>query len=133
MSEAQNLQTIRDIYAAFGRSDIPFILSKLTDDVRWITHIDPIVPWSGDFSGKTNIPRFFDAILETCEVTAFEPQEFIVEGDKVVSLGIYGAKVKATGKSTLPRWCFIWTFRQDGLVSGYEQFHEPSMADGFRA
>ena len=30
-----NLQTVQDIYAAFGRGDIPAILDELADDVRW--------------------------------------------------------------------------------------------------
>ncbi|WP_448543471.1 hypothetical protein [Roseiflexus sp.] len=31
---SDHLQTVRDIYAAFGRSDIPAILDCLADNVR---------------------------------------------------------------------------------------------------
>jgi uncharacterized protein len=59
------LKTIQDLYAAFGRGDVDFIVSKLADDVRWVSHFESIVPWSGDFSGKERIPKFFEAIFQS--------------------------------------------------------------------
>ena len=35
MSDQQNLQIVKDAYAAFGRRDIPTVLKALTDDVEW--------------------------------------------------------------------------------------------------
>lgn len=29
------IETVQQIYAAFGRGDVPFILSQLADDVEW--------------------------------------------------------------------------------------------------
>ena len=98
MSEQQNLKTIQAVYAAFGRSDVAFIVDQLTDDVRWVSHFDAIVPWSGDFSGKDRIPAFFDAIFQSVEVQAFEPTEWIAEGDSVVSLGEFGCRVAKIGQ-----------------------------------
>ena len=126
MTEKDNTARIVKIYEAFGRGDIPFILEQLTDDVRWFTHNGPKVPWSGDFSGKANVPRFFAAIANSGEVTAFTPKEFVAQGDTVVSLGEFGYKVAATGKSSLTRWVFIWKLRE-GRVVDYEQFHDPAL------
>jgi uncharacterized protein len=131
MNTQQNLQTIQDVYAAFSRGDIPFILDQLTEDVRWITHIESFVPWSGDFSGRGRVPQFFDAIFQTVEVKAFTPQEFVVEGDTVVSQGEFSCVVRATGKSAQTPWIFVWKFR-DGRICSYEQFHDPAIADAFR-
>jgi ketosteroid isomerase-like protein len=64
MSE-EPIETIREIYAAFSRADVPAIVAKLTDDVEWISHIDPIVPWAGDFSGKERVIKFFEAIFQS--------------------------------------------------------------------
>jgi ketosteroid isomerase-like protein len=58
--------------------------------------------------------------------------QFVAEGDTVVSLGEFGCKVRATGKSSLTRWAFIWKLR-DGKVYSYEQFHDPAIADAFRS
>src|SRR5262249_30020346 len=96
MSEQQNIQAIQAIYAAFNRVDIGYILDQLSDDVKWETHFDPVVPWGGDFSGRGNVSRFFEAIARSVDVNSFEPMEFIAQGNKVVSLGTFGCTVRAT-------------------------------------
>ena len=131
MNEQQNVQTIQEVYAAFGRGDVAFIVAKLTDDVRWVSHFDSVVPWSGDFSGKERIPDFFEAIFQAVDVEAFEPNEWIADGDAVVSLGEFGCRVRATGKRSRTRWVFIWKFR-DAKICSYEQFHDPALAAAFR-
>src|SRR4051794_13811041 len=115
MSTEQNVRVIEAIYEAFGRGDVPGILAHLTDDVEWITHLDPVVPWSGEYCGKGNVPRFFERVYTGCVVQSFEPLEYISQGDVVVSIGSFGAQSTATGKSALTRWVFIWRFR-DGKV-----------------
>ena len=93
--------------------------------------MDPIVPWSGDFSGKSRVPKFFEGIFNSVTVELFDPTEFIAQGDVVVSIGTFGCRVNATGKSSHTRWVFIWRFR-DGKVSSYEQFHDNKIAETFR-
>ena len=127
----QNVSTIKDIYAAFGRGDVAFIVGKLADDIRWVSHLEAIVPWSGDFSGTARVPMFFDAIFQAVDVEAFEPKEFIAEGETVVSLGEFACQVKKTGKKSRTRWAFVWKF-QGGKVSSYEQFGAPALAAAFR-
>ena len=131
MSEQQNIETVKEMYAAFGRGDIDAIVAKCTNDVEWITHLDPIVPWSGDHSGKDFVPAFFGAIFGSVDVTAFEPQEFVAQGDTVVSIGSFSCHARANDKDATTRWIFVWKFR-DGMVSSYEQFHDENLADAFR-
>ena len=131
MGEQQNIAQITKMYEAFGRGDVAFITDQLTDDVRWVSHFEPIVPWAGDFSGKAQVPRVFQAIGESVDVTAFNPKEFVAQGETVVSTGEFGVRVRATGKSALTPWVFIWKFR-DGKISSYEQFHDASIANAFR-
>lgn len=131
MSEQDNVARLVKIYEAFGRGDVPYIIDQLTDDVAWTTHFDPIVPWSGSYHGKAEVPGFFAAIAGTTDVTAFTPTEFVAQRDTVVSLGEFGIKVKATGKTNLARWVFIWKFRE-GRVCSYEQFHDAAIAEAFR-
>ena len=130
MNERENAGRIEEVYAAYGRGDIGFILNQLADDVRWVVHIEPIVPWSGDFSGKSRVPRFFEAIAGAVDVLAFEPKEWIAQGDTVVSLGGFRCRVRSTGKTSDSRWAFIWKFR-GGKISSYEQFHDPALAAAF--
>jgi ketosteroid isomerase-like protein len=131
MSEEPNIQIIREIYAAFSRADVPAIVAKLTDDVEWISHLDPIVPWSGDFSGKERVVKFFEAIFHSVDVEAFEPIEWASAENTVISIGEFACRVRATGKRARARWAFLWKFR-DGKVCSYEQFCDPALAEPFR-
>ena len=131
MNEQLNVKQIEEVYAAFGHGDVALIIANLTDDIRWVSHLEPVIPWHGDFSGKAHVPRFFAAIFQSVEVEAFAPQEWIVEGDTVVSLGEFGCRVRATGKTSRTRWVFIWKFR-NGKICSYEQFHDPALAGAFR-
>jgi hypothetical protein len=131
MSEQQKIAIVESIYSAFDRGDVEFILSQLTDDIRWTSHLEPIVPWGGDFSGKRSVPLFFQAIRESVDVEEFEPMEWIAQGDTLVSIGRFVCRVRSTGKTANTRWAFIWKIR-DGKVYSYEQFHDPALAVAFR-
>jgi ketosteroid isomerase-like protein len=131
MNEQQNVGTVQDIYEAFGRGDVQFIVDQLTDDIHWVSHFDALVPWAGDFSGKERVPLFFEAIFQSVKVEAFEPMEWIVADDAVVSLGEFACRVRTTGKQARTRWVFVWKFR-DGKICSYEQFHDPALAAAFR-
>ena len=131
MSEQDNVAAITKIYEAFGKGDVPYIVSQLQDDVRWVVHMDKVVPTSGDWSGKAKVPGFFQALGETTEVTAFVPTEFVAHGDTVVSMGDFGFVVRSNGKSGMSKWIFVWKFR-GGKVVSYEQFIDSGLADAFR-
>jgi hypothetical protein len=131
MSPNENVKTIQSMYDAFGRGDLAGILEHVADEVRWVVHLDPIVPWSGDFSGKANVPRFFEAIFQSADEHVFVPGEWIVDGDRVVSLGTYACRGRATGKQASAQWVFLWTL-EDGAVTSYDQYQGPGIAEAFR-
>lgn len=96
-----------------------------------MSYYDPVVAWGGDSSTKPRVAQFVQALGDSVDVTAFTPGEFVAQGDPVASMGEFGCRARATGKSALTRWVFIWKF-QDGRVSSYEQFHDPALAAAFR-
>ena len=131
MSEQDNVQQITGIFQAFGRGDIPTILDQLTDDVHWVAHLDAVVPWSGDYSGKANVPRFFEALGGSAEVMAHPVNELIAQDDTVVAIGDVSFRPRETGKDSSSSWVYIWKLR-DGKISSYDQFNDPGLADAFR-
>ena len=130
MKEQENVGAITRIYEAFGRGDVQAIVGQLTDDVRWESRLESVVPWSGKYT-KATVHKFFAAIFQSVDVTAFTPQEFVAQGDTVVSIGEFGCKVRATGKASHTRWAFVWKLR-DGKVYSYEQFHDPGLSAAFQ-
>lgn len=130
MSE-QHIESLTSIYEAFGRGDIGYIVDQLADDVRWFSHTEPVVPTSGDWSTKAKVSGFFQALGENVDVTSFTPDEFVADGDTVVSTGGFAGTARSTGKTFDTAWIFIWKFRGDQVVS-YEQFHDWRFAEAFR-
>ena len=59
----RNVDTVKDIYAAFGRGDISAIIDKLDDNVEWDVDVaTPGVPWLQPRRGKANIPAFSESL-----------------------------------------------------------------------
>lgn len=97
MTTAANLQTIHDVYAAFGRSDVPGVVAMLTDDVRWSTPGPPdIIPYAGTRTGPAQVAEYFQAFGGAVQTTAFEPRRFLADAELVVVLGHYTLRVVKT-------------------------------------
>jgi ketosteroid isomerase-like protein len=94
-------QTVKDVYAAFQRQDVPAILAHVTDDVDWRN--DRVAsnecPWNGNFSGKANLTGFFKTVGEHLELSVFRVKAIAASGPYVaVQLRIEG-RVRKTGRS----------------------------------
>ena len=126
MSEQTNTQTVQAIYAAFARGDIPFILDTLAEKLEF-THPGPaVIPWAKTRHTRDEVAEFFQVLAKTLEVQQFEPREYVAQGNKVVALGYFRARSKATGRTFEEHWAMEWTF-QDGKVVGYRA-HEDTAA-----
>jgi hypothetical protein len=56
MSAEENVKTVQEGYAAFGRGDVPAILELLTDDIEWIEPGPPdVIPVAGTYRGKDEV------------------------------------------------------------------------------
>ncbi|HMM86553.1 nuclear transport factor 2 family protein [Azohydromonas sp.] len=115
------IETVQQIYAAFGRGDVPYILSQLADDVEWeyATFPNP-VPWLQPLQGRDRVPTFFDALLSRVEMNVFSPRQFFADARTVVDLVDVEFTVKATGKRVVePEAVHIWHFDDAGKVARF--------------
>jgi ketosteroid isomerase-like protein len=122
MDEAQNTRVVQDAYAAFGRGDIPALLSHIDDDVVWtgVYGAAPYVPTSGERRGKAAVGEFFKQVAEHVNFNEFAPKEFIATGDKVVALGKYAATTSMK-KSFASDFAMVFTVR-NGKVTRFQEF-----------
>ncbi|HEX7363317.1 MAG TPA: nuclear transport factor 2 family protein [Bryobacteraceae bacterium] len=123
MSAQDNTRLIQESYAAFGRGDIPAVMEYLTDDIEWYGAGPKELPLAGTWRGRNEVREFFRDLNETQEILTFEPQEFIAEGDTVVVLLRYRARVKATGRTVETDLVHFFTVR-GGKVSRLRQFYD---------
>ena len=120
MSEQQNLELVRQGYAAFGRGDIEGIVKLLDSHVSWVTPGPEDVPTAGTRRGHAAVRQFFATLLSTFDITSFEPRDFLTQGDKVVVLGNSAEGPRGTGRTVDFRWVHIFTVR-NGLVVSFEE------------
>jgi ketosteroid isomerase-like protein len=122
MAEQENVQVVREAYAAFMRADIPALLGLLTEDVAWETPGRPeVIPYAGRRSGRGEVGEFFEILDGAEEFTRFEPGEFIAQGDRVVVLGNYAGRVRASGGPYDLEWVHVFTVR-DGRIAAFREY-----------
>ena len=133
MNQADNLDTIKSAYAAFGRGDIQALLALIDAQVEWDNPGPAEVPWAGSFSGHEGVGKFFSALGGSVDFEAFEPQAFFAQGDRVVVLGLERARVKRTGKSFVNHWAHAFTLA-DGKVTQFREYADSAgIAAAFRS
>ena len=120
-----NLAVIRDVYSAFARGDVPAVLALLAPEIRW-TEAEGF-PYGGTYSGPQAVLQgVFMRLGTEWEGYAAVPHEFIVQGDKVVALGLYSGKFNATGKKFEAPFAHVWTLR-DGKAVTFQQFTDTAL------
>jgi len=119
MSTQDNLKTVQGIYTAFGQGNIPGILNVLADDVEFHQPPGGEPPFTGTYRGRDGAGNFFQSMVETVDVLAMEPQEFVAQGDTVVVLGHYCFRPKTTGIAYDTDWAMVWWFR-NGKINKFQ-------------
>ena len=121
MSEQENTRIVQQAYENFKKGDLPALLDLYSDDIDWRLPKVENMPWFGSRKGREETAEFFQSLAEAQDVLTFNPKEFIAQGDKVVALGDYSWRVKATGREFGSDWAHVWTVRGGKLV-GFQEY-----------
>jgi ketosteroid isomerase-like protein len=115
-----NIDTVNAIYAAFGRGDVPAILSHLADEVAWEDGaVDHGVPWLRPGTGKAHVEAFFGIAGGSFDFKRFEVSHVLDGGDVVVALLQVEAMIRDTGKGIDNLEVHVWRFGPDGKVAAF--------------
>jgi ketosteroid isomerase-like protein len=115
-----NLETVQQIYAAFGRGDVPAILEHLDESVEWEYGVNSTdVPWLQPRRGREGAAAFF-AELGAMEVQSFSLKTLLEGEGLVVALIDSECTVKATGKKLVEDdEVHLWYFNSEGKVARF--------------
>ena len=114
-----NIDFVKDLYSAFGRGDLPYILERFApemDSFGVTANGKTRAPWH--FAGKTraDVARYFEALIGAMEPLRVEPRHFAAAGDYVYVTLYQEWKVRKSGKA-LPMKDGVHRFKiVDGLV-----------------
>ena len=114
-----NDDLVRELYAAFGRGDVPALLEMLDEQIEW--HTPPNVPQGGDFRGREAVGGFFEGIGEHWESLEVDLEALVAGGDRVVALvGIRG-RLRASGDEAGYSSAHVWTI-VDGTPVRFDEY-----------
>lgn len=132
MGAAENLQVVKEGYAAFSRGDMAGLLEKFSRDIEW--HIPGTgLPLAGTYRGHDGVAQFFQKLAQEAEILDFQAREFIADGDRVIVLGTERTKIRATNRTVDLDWIMSFTLR-DGKVAAYRQYTDTkALADAYES
>lgn len=116
MSDQANTERAQQFYETLGRGDIPALLDFVADDIEWTYQGPSAIPFAGTRHGREGVGEFFTLLDQTLEFEAFEPREFVAQGDTVVALGYERNRLKQSGRTVEQEWVHVFTFRDGKIV-----------------
>lgn len=123
MSEHNNLEIVKSVYAAHRQRDLPALLNCLASNVKWLS-IGPPDKSSTAGGDHEQIEKYF-ASLTGAEGEDFEPREFIVTGNKVIAIGDFRQHALSTASLTP----LIHVFTLDkGKITEFRWFYDVAVA-----
>jgi ketosteroid isomerase-like protein len=118
----QNVETVRSLYAAVARGDVPTLLGAFTADAEWREADNFIYAEGNPYVGPAAILQgVFMRLATEWNGFAANPETFLDGGDTVIATGRYTGVHKATGKGINAQFAHFWTL-QDGKVSHFQQY-----------
>jgi ketosteroid isomerase-like protein len=120
MDRTHPIDTVKSIYAAFGRGDMAAILGHLDPEIEWEVFGPPHIDGMGLSRGHAGVLKFFEA-LANVEMLAYEPRNFLADGDTVVVLGRENGRYRDTGRSWKANWAQVFRFAA-GRVVRYTEY-----------
>jgi ketosteroid isomerase-like protein len=108
--------TVRRMFAAFGAGDLDALIETVHPDSRWTYFGANPRPVKAEFVGKARVREFFEGVLARLEMTEFNTDEFIVQGEAVVVFGSESGRVKATGRPFHNEWTQKYVVRDNQIT-----------------
>ena len=127
MSIQENVQIVKDFFAAMGSRDKQRLLSLVAEDFEWIVPGEDW-PLAGTHRGHAGLESILQKANETVETSYPKPPEFVAQGDRVMMIGVATGKIKATNKPFEDDWVFAITVRNGKVIKIREYIDTQALA-----
>ncbi|MEZ5039228.1 MAG: nuclear transport factor 2 family protein [Saprospiraceae bacterium] len=121
-----NLATVQAIYEAFGKGDVPAIISHLAEDVQWESWANNTaqkagVPWLKSRNNKAGVIEFFQ-VVASLNIQDFKVLS-IMGGETQVAVEFTITFIApATGQNVKDEEMHLWTFNKAGKVTRFRHY-----------
>jgi hypothetical protein len=123
----ENVQVVKDFFAAMGSGDKERLLALVAEDIEWIIPGEGW-PLAGTHRGHAGVAATLRKASEEIEMTYPTPPEFVAQGDRVLVIGVATGKIKATNKTFRDDWVFDITVQKGKLTKIREYIDTQALA-----
>ena len=127
MSIQDNVQIVKNFFAAMSSRDKQGLLALVDEDFEWIVPGEDW-PLAGTHRGHAGLANVLQKANETVETSYPKPPEFVAQGDRVMVVGVATGKIKATNKPFKDEWVFDITVRNGKLTKLREYIDTQALA-----
>jgi uncharacterized protein len=120
MSTQENVQIVKDFFAAMGSYNEQDLLALAAEDIEWIIPGESW-PLAGTYRGHAELAAVLKKASKEVGMKYPKPPEFVAQGDRVLVIGVATGKIYATNKPYKDEWVFDITVR-DGKVTHIKEY-----------
>ena len=85
--QEENINIVKQLYAAFGRHDIKAIIEMLSPDVEWGEPSNPYNPAGGTQHRHAGFLEWLNIGRQSEEILVLEPRKMLTDHDSVAIVG----------------------------------------------
>jgi ketosteroid isomerase-like protein len=125
-----NIQFVSDLYEAFKRGDLPYIVERFgnLDDSGVVADSKKQAPWHFALKGPSAVAKYFEALTGAMEPVRLETRTLAAHEDYVYATLSQEWKVRATGKLLVMK-DGVHRFRiRDGKVVEWRAFEDTALS-----
>ena len=120
MQSEENIQVVKNFFAAISSGDKTALVKLTAEDFEWIV---PGKDWplAGTHRGHAGLAAIVQKASGEIETKYPKPPEFVATGDRVFVVGVATGTIKGTGKPFKDEWVFDITVR-DGKLTRLQEY-----------
>lgn len=121
---------VQELYAAFGRGDLPALLAHLHPDVEWAANVDyshptaALVPCYEPGTGHAFVARYFELIARGYDMHQFAPVNVMSSDTEVAVRLVVDFTIRPTGRRIKTEVMHHWIVNKQGLVMRFRDFED---------
>ena len=127
MSIDNNVQTVKDFFAAIGKGDREAVFALVSEDIEWVIPGDSW-PLAGTHRGYAGLTALFEKASGEIETNYPQPPEYFADGDRVFQVGLAKGTIKDTGRPFEDHFVFVITVKHDKLTAIREYVDTQALA-----
>lgn len=123
---SDNGAIISGMYASFAKGDVPAVLAWFDPKIEW-HEADGFPSLGGIYNGPDAVLNgVFIPLGTNWDGFTVTPDEIVASGDRVIAMGHYAGKYKATGKSFRTPFAHAWRFA-NGKIVNFHQYTDTAI------